>query len=137
MADLSITVASVLKSSAGTSITGTTAAATTITQGQAVYVLTNGTIGLADSNATTPANTCAGISLNAASPGQPVTYVGIDSGFTPGATLTSGNAIYLSNTAGGLTATYSDVASGSTIIVVGIATGTTTMNLNPVVGGVK
>lgn len=135
MADLSITAASVLKS--GNAAASTGIAAATITQGQAVYVLAAGTIGLADSNASSPANTCAGISLNAASSGQPIQYCALDSGFTPGATLTSGAVIYLSNTAGGLTATYADIANGSTVITVGVATSTTTMNLAPVTGGVK
>lgn len=135
MADLSITASAVLKSTAGAAITGVAAAA--ITQGQAVYVLAVGTIGLADSNGTTPSNTCAGIALNAASAGQPITYIGTDTSFTPGATLTSGGTVWLSDTPGGLTQTFADVLSGSTVINVGIALSATTMILSPVVGGVK
>lgn len=137
MADLSITAASVLKSSNGTILQGTAGA--TITQGQAVYIDTTDSnkIKLADSNGTAPANTCAGIALNAASSGQPVSYCGLDSAFALGATVTSGAVIYLSNTPGGLTATYSDVASGSTVIAVGGAVSTSTMNLNPQTYGTK
>lgn len=138
MAVLSITVANVLKSSSAGMTTATIAAATTITQGQALYQLANGTIGLADANAASPANSFVGFALNAGSPGQPITYVGLDTGYTPGATLTVGGVVYLdSTTPGAITQTYSDVASGSTVITLGTATSTTAMNLLPCVGGVK
>ncbi len=139
MAVLSITAANVLKSANATLTTGTVAAATTITQGQALYQLANGTIGLADANATvTGSNAFIGFALNAASPGQPISFIGLDTGYTPGATLTAGGVVWLdSTTPGAVTQTYSDVASGSTVITLGIALTTTTMNLLPVVGGVK
>ncbi len=138
MADLSITAANVLATSTAPLQYLPAAAGVTITQGQALYKLANNTLGLADSNGVSPANTFEGISLSAGSPGQPVIYVRADATFTFGATSTSGLVLYLSNTAGGITATYSDLASGSTIITLGtVLTGGTTMNLSALVGGVK
>lgn len=135
MAAISITAASVLKSSTGQVSVGTAGA--TITAGQAVYIDTSDSnkIKLADANGTTPANTFAGIALNAASSGQPVSYCTNDTaGFTIGATVLAGDTIWLSPTAGGLTKTIGDL-SGGLAIVVGVMLTTTTMNLTPVVGG--
>ena len=135
MAAISITAASVLKSSTGQVSVGTAGA--TITAGQAVYIDTSDSnkIKLADANGTTPANTFAGIALNAASSGQPVSYCTNDTaGFTIGATVVAGDTIWLSQTPGGLTKTIGDL-SGGLAIVVGVMLTTTTMNLTPVVGG--
>ena len=135
MAAISITAASVLKSSTGQVSVGTAGA--TITAGQAVYIDTSDSnkIKLADANGTTPATTFAGIALNAASSGQPVSYCTNDTaGFTIGATVLAGDTIWLSPTAGGLTKTIGDL-SGGLAIVVGVMLTTTTMNLTPVVGG--
>lgn len=139
MAVLSITAANVFKGSGSTAQNGVAAAATTITQGQALYQLSAGTIGLADANATVAgSNAFIGFALNAASPGQPITFVGTDTAYIPGATLTVGGTVWLdSTTPGAVTQTYADVASGSTVIVLGVATSTTAMNLLPVVGGLK
>jgi len=139
MADLSITAANVKRSS--TSISANTyiiAAGVTITQGQVVYQLAAGTIGLSDSNGSSPANSVLGISLTAGAEGQPCLVCPLDALFIFGGTSSSGNILYLSNTPGGITATYGDIASGSTVISLGgVLTGGTTMNLNPQVWGVK
>ena len=135
MAAISITAASVLKSSTGQVSVGTAGA--TITAGQSVYIDTSDSnkIKLADANGTAPANTFAGIALNAASSGQPVSYCTNDNaGFTIGATVVAGDTIWLSQTPGGLTKTIGDL-SGGIAIVVGVMLTTTTMNLTPVVGG--
>ena len=135
MAQISITAASVLKSSTGQVSVGTAGA--TITAGQSVYIDTSDSnkIKLADANGTAPANTFAGIALNAASSGQPVSYCSNDTaGFTIGATVVAGDTIWLSQTPGGLTKTIGDL-SGGIAIVVGVMLTTTTMNLTPVVGG--
>lgn len=135
MAAISITAASVLKSSTGQVSVGTSGA--TITAGQSVYIDTSDSnkIKLADANGTAPANTFAGIALNAASSGQPVTYCTNDTaGFTIGATVVAGDTIWLSQTPGGLTKTIGDL-SGGLAIVVGVMLTTTAMNLTPVVGG--
>ncbi len=135
MADISITAGSVLKSVSGSFLRAISA--TTITAGQFVYQLANGSIGLADSNGTAPANTVAGVALNGASVGQPIDYVDSDPSLTSGGTLTSGNVIYLSDTPGGMTATYADIASGSTVIILGVVNTDGTLNFNPTTGGVK
>ena len=135
MAAISITAANVLKSSTGQVSVGTSGA--TITAGQSVYIDTSDSnkIKLADANGTAPANTFAGIALNAASSGQPVSYCTNDTaGFTIGATVVAGDTIWLSQTPGGLTKTIGDL-SGGIAIVVGVMLTTTTMNLTPVVGG--
>lgn len=135
MAAISITAASVLKSSTGQVSVGTSGA--TITAGQSVYIDTSDSnkIKLADANGTAPANTFAGIALNAASSGQPVTYCTNDTaGFTIGATVVAGDTIWLSQTPGGLTKTIGDLSVGLAIVV-GVMLTTTTMNLTPVVGG--
>lgn len=138
MADISITAANVLQTPGAPLSQGVAAVGVTITQGQVVYQLANGTYGLADSNGTSPANSVAGIAVNAASPGQTFQFVPKDATFTFGGTSTAGLAIYLSNTPGGITSTYSELASGSTVICVGgVLTGGATMNLNPQVWGVK
>lgn len=137
MAAISITASSVLKSATGSVSVGVAGAS--ITAGQAVYIDTsdNSKIKLADANGTAPANTFAGIALNAASSGQPVSYCTNDSaGFTIGATFLAGDTIWLSPTAGGITKTESDLIAGCTKIVIGNMLTTTTMNLNPNVGGV-
>ena len=135
MAAISITAANVLKSSTGQVSVGTSGA--TITAGQSVYIDTSDSnkIKLADANGTAPANTFAGIALNAASSGQPVSYCTNDTaGFTIGATVVAGDTIWLSQTPGGLTKTIGDL-SGGLAIVVGVMLTTTTLNLTPVVGG--
>jgi len=135
MADLSPTAASVLQSS-GTSVSSGVAS-TTITRGQYVYVLAAGTIGLADSNGASPANSVAGCCIADCATGQTCFYVASDSGFTPGFTVLAGDTIWLSNTPGACTKTYADIASGSTVIPLGVMTSTTVMRFSPLVGGVK
>lgn len=135
MADIAITAASVLRST-GQILTGTAGA--TITQGQPLYLDPSvNKLKLSDSNATTPANSCVGMSLNAASDGQPIDYVATDPAYVCGGTLAAGAVVYVSNTPGGITTTYADLASGTTVISLGVATSTTAMNLLPAVGGVK
>ena len=136
MATISITVANVLKSSNAQVNTGTIAAGVTITQGQALYQLANSTIGLADANGTSPANSFIGFSLTGGTAGQPVVYVSKDTAYASGGTLTSGLPVYLSDTPGAITQTFGDLASGSTAIVIGVANTDLTLNVSPVVGGV-
>ncbi len=141
MADIAITVASVLNgaSSPSPSIGKLAASAT---QGQALYKLTDGTYGLADSNGTTPANSFAAFALGAGLAGQ---WIGITNGnntatataYVCGGTVASGDTIWLSDTPGGITKTYSDIASGSTVIAIGIVNTDLSMQINPLVGGVK
>jgi len=137
MAAISITAANVLKSSLGQRSNGIAGA--TITAGQALYIDTGDSnkLKLADANGTAPANTFAGIAENSASAGQPVFYVGLDAGgFTIGATVLAGDTIWLSPTPGGITKTEADLIAGCTKITIGNMLTTTTLNINPTVGGV-
>ena len=136
MADISITATGVLKSSTGSVSVGTAGA--TITAGQAVYVDTGDSnkIKLADADGASPAFTFAGIALNAASSGQPVSYCTNDTaGFTIGATLAAGDVIYLAPNPGGLTKTFADLLTTDKVVVVGVMLTTTTMNLTAIQGG--
>jgi hypothetical protein len=134
MADISITAASVLASTSASTNEGFAGA--TITAGQSLYLDTvTNTLKLADADGTSPINTIAGIALNGASSGQPVKYAIKDASFTLGATLLAGDVVYLSDTPGGLTSTIAELEAGDKVIVVGVMTTTTLMNLSPVAGG--
>lgn len=137
MADITVDATLVLKGTASQLLQCTSGA--TITAGKAIYVSpTTGIAVLADSNGTPPINSCSGIALNAASTGQLLDYVTSDAIFTLGAaTLTAGATVWLSDTPGGLTMDYADIASGSTVITIGNALTTATLNLNITVGGTK
>lgn len=137
MADITVDPTLVLKGASSQLLQCVSGA--TITAGKPIYVSPTTNIAvLADSNGAPPINACSGMSLNAASTGQILDYVATDALLTLGAaTLTAGSAVYLSDTPGGLTMDYTDIASGSTVIIVGVALSTSTMNLKPVVGGVK
>ena len=135
MAVLTITPASVKKSSSGQVSVKRIATGVTVTQGQALYQLANTDVGLADANGTSPANTFLGFALTAGASEQPVVVLTGDAGgYAVGATLAIG-PIYLSDTPGAVTQTLGDLASGSALIQIGAALTTTTANITPVVGG--
>jgi hypothetical protein len=136
MADINITAANV----AATNPTGSNRgiAGATITQGQVLYLdSSDSRLKLADANASAATKVPIGIALNAASAGQPVNYVSVDTSFTVGATLSIGDVLYLSATAGGITATYADLTTGMVVAVLGSMVSTTTANLNFTIGGTK
>ena len=138
MADISQTPANVLKSSSGNATHGLIAGSTLVA-GKVVYAdsTDSNKLKLADSNGTTPANSVTGMMLDGGGSGQPVSIVTEDPALNVGATLTAGDVIYLSDTPGGITATYADILSGSTVITLGVANTDGTLNFKPVVGGVK
>lgn len=138
MADISITANNVIPSS-GASI-GSATAGTAITAGQPIYIDSNSLAQLSDANGsgTTQVD---GIALQSVGSGQRVQYAKTDPSLNIGATLNSGDRVYLSVNAGKLTATSADVTTGSTVILVGVALGSTggttnLINLNPIKGGV-
>lgn len=135
MADISITPANVQASANAIIKSGPVAAATTIAQGQTVYITAANTLGLADSDGTTPAFVVAGIALSAGSPGQRINYVESDPSFTFGGTVLAGDVILQSDTPGGVTKTVGELEAGDVVTVLGVALTTTTMNLKPVQGG--
>ncbi len=128
MADISITASAVLPGS-GARTRHVTAGAT-ITAGQVVYrEASTGKYKLADTDsATAEVRTPAGIALNGASDGQPLTIL-TQGLLTLNAVLTQAVAYYLSGTAGGI-CPVADVASGDYTTVIGVAQSSTVLNVN-------
>jgi hypothetical protein len=135
MADLSITAANVIASSAAVLRREYNASAA-ITAGQLVYLNASNQWALVDSNAAVTGNALTdtvGIALNAAANNQPLDVCVSDTDFTPGATLTNGGTVYSSVNAGAITA---DVpTTGAYPRVVGINKSTSKMNLRPIASG--
>lgn len=138
MGDISVTPANVRKST-GQTLPGVAGAA--LTAGQYVYADTSTsppTINLSDANggsAGSAARNVSGVTLNNAATGQPVDYTALDPKLVSGGTLTAGTVVYLSQTPGGITATIGDLASGSTVIALGVVNTDLTLNFSPVKGG--
>lgn len=128
MADLSITAASVVPSTAAVKVTRNVAAGVTITAGQLVYLDSN-TLKLTDNDASAAAAVVAGIAVNGGSAGQPVTYVTSDPKLAIGATVAVGAVYTSSGTAGGI-APIGDKATGDFITVVAVGVSTTQVNFS-------
>ncbi|MEZ2132472.1 MULTISPECIES: hypothetical protein [unclassified Sinorhizobium] len=125
MADLTITPSAVIAGANSAQEHGT--AGETITAGKAVYKSpTTKKWMLADANsATAAARQAQGIALNGASDGQPIT-VHKSGDLTLGAVMTAGQAIYLSDTAGGL-CPLADVGAGEYVCLIGLAKSTSVL----------
>jgi hypothetical protein len=128
MADYSVTAANVLKSASGKTKQGVIAAATTITAGESLYKLANGTIGLFDANGVAPANVLEGIALTGGGAGQPIVYAYDDPTFTPGFTVAAGATVIGSATPGGM-CPDADKATGWTVNEVGHGIGSNQITL--------
>jgi hypothetical protein len=122
MADLTITAANVVSGGGTSSRIAHGTAGATLTAGQVVYYdTTTSTYKLADNNSGTAAvRSPAGIVLNAAATGQPVS-IHTSGSITIGATLTGGVAYYLSDTPGGI-CPVADLVTGEYPTFLGIAT---------------
>lgn len=132
MADLTITAGNVVPSSTASTLHGTAGAA--ITAGQAVYLdTTTNTYKLCDADVAASA-VCAGIALNGASSGQPITIL-TDGQITIGATVVRGTAYYVSLTAGGI-CPAADISTGDYVSLIGIADSTTTILVKRINTGV-
>ncbi|MBD9542945.1 hypothetical protein IB276_26215 [Ensifer sp. ENS04] len=125
MADLVLTASAIIAGSNAAVVHGTSGE--TITAGKAVYQSASTKKWmLADSNsATAAARQAAGIALNGASDGQPIA-VHKSGDLTVGAVLTAGQAVYLSDTAGGL-CPLADVGAGEYVCLIGLAKSTTVL----------
>lgn len=135
MADLAVTAANVVKGPNAAFNQGIAGVA--ITAGQILYLdpATN-TLKLADANGVAATQVIAGVALNNAAANQPIVYDTLDAALVIGATLVSGDVIYLSATPGGFTKTVADLAGiTATAIVLGVAVSTTAVNFRPIVGG--
>ena len=132
MADIAITATNVVGSGSATRETGSAGEA--ITAGQAVYLdsATN-KYKLSDSNAT-GAKTVRGIALNGAALNQPV-VVQKDGPITIGGTLVAGTTYCQSTTPGGI-CPQADITTGGDVVILGVATSTTVLDLNIQVTGV-
>lgn len=133
MANLTITAASVKAGSNAIIDYGHNAGAT-LTQGQPVYLdAATSTYKVSDANGA-GAKSCDGVTLNAASAGQPIA---VEKGgdLTPGATLVPGTTYCVSET-GGLICPQADLTTGDDVIVLGVAKSTTVLSLHPQVPGV-
>lgn len=138
MSDISITASQVLKSPQSQLQQGVAGVA--LTAGTVFYIDTNQVAQLSDSNGAAATNAVTGIALNNCGAGQPFDYVAKDALLTlgAGASLVSGNTLWLSDTPGKITQTYADIASGSVVISLGVVnTDGVSFNFNPVVGGTK
>lgn len=133
MADISITAASVIPS-ANAELYRKTAAAT-ITAGQVVYLLANGTVGLADANGASPLYNVFGIAVTGGGAGQVITVCRKDAALVIGATLVIGDTLWLSATPGGITSTAADIVTGMFNTVLGVAVSTTAFNFNSTAAG--
>jgi surface antigen len=133
MADLTITAANVAAGANAAPVNQYLAGAA-ITQGQAVYVdSTTNTVKLADADAL-DTSAAKGVALNAASIGQPITYQRYGN-ITIGATVVPGKAYYVSTTPGAI-CLESDLSTGDFPHLLGFATSTTVIALDPKACGV-
>lgn len=134
MADVSITVAELLKGT--TAMTKQGIAGATVTQGETLYIDTanSNVLKLAKASGTALEATCCGMALNAALSGQPILYAykGL---VTLGATAAAaeGTIMVLSTTAGAIT--VDAVASTEYTTTMGVINGSDQIDLNIVVSG--
>lgn len=136
MADISVTAASVLASSAAVLRREYNIGFAAATAGMAVYLDSSNLWQKMDSNAAVTGNEITalkGILLNGGGIAQPGVVCTSDTGFTPGGTLTNGLAVYSSTTAGGIT--HDIPTTGAYPTVLGIAKSATVMNLQPTSSG--
>lgn len=134
MANYTLTAASVLASA--TAQKKLAVAGATITAGQAIYLDASDSnkAKLADANVSAAVAALAGIALNGASAGQPISYVEADDDFTHGlTTVAAGDIIILSATAGAF-CPAADLASASYPVVAMVATSATKARLRITVG---
>jgi len=117
MADITITATNVKRGPGAVIVHGILAA--TVTAGQVLYRLADGTFGLADANgASTLIKTPYGIALNGGAAGQPVAILTAGRIYI-GGTAVQGTVYVLSATPGGI-APAADLASGHTVSPLGV-----------------
>jgi len=134
MSDKVITQANVIASTAATKNSGTAGA--TITAGQAIYKNTATNTYFPAINSAGTVQVVAGIALNNAFAGQPITFTASDPAFTPGFSTSIGETLYLSGTAGNI-CPVGDLITGSQPVILYLGTGTATAVLNITAAGVQ
>jgi hypothetical protein len=125
MADLSQTAANVVVDASPTYASST--AAETITAGQPVYTVSDGTYGKCDATNTTK-KTATGIALHGALAGQPL-RIQTGGDINLGATLAKGGLYCVSANAAGAIAPYGDLGSTNWVCLLGIAISTSLLRL--------
>lgn len=132
MTDISVTAANVVAGSNAKKTPGVAGA--TITAGQTVYrAAASGKFLLADSDsATAEVRLPAGIALNGASDGQPLT-VQTEGDINVGATLVVGKTYVLSDTPGGIMP-VDDLEQGDYTTVIGVASSASNLKMDIVAG---
>lgn len=131
MADVTITTTGVKKADSNGK-TESYIAAETITAGQAVYINSNGKAALADANGAQQTGKVKGIALNGGAIDQPIQV--LTQGNLTANGFTKGISYFLSGTAGGL-CPEADVTAGMYKTLIGIATSTTNLYVDPVASG--
>lgn len=128
MAALTITASAIVPVTTSANYTPhTSIAAVTITQGQTVYLLSDYTLGLCDTNGSSPAYVLRGVAVTSGLAGQPVVWLsGGDLDF--GAILTTG-LIYVVGATAGTIHPSTDLTSGWYTNLVGYAISTSRMRL--------
>jgi hypothetical protein len=133
MTDLSVTAANV-KPTGSTVIDYGHKAGASLTQGQPVYLDTATSTNKASDANGSGAKDVDGITLNAASSGQPIA-VATGGDINPGASLTPGTVYCVSATAGGI-APLDDITTGDDVIIIGVATAANNLRISKQVTGV-
>jgi len=127
MADLSITAANVQQSAAAAIVTGIAGVA--IVAGEALFIDTadENLLKLADCTDIAKTNV-AGIALNDAAVGQPVSYALEDAELVIGATVAIGDIVVLSEA--GAISLAADLVSGDETVIIGVGVSTTEISVN-------
>ena len=114
-------------------------AAVTIAAGETVYLDTSvspNVLRLCDANANATASVFGGLACNSATVGQKVRYVYKDPALYLGSTMAVGDTLWTSGTAGRMTLTPGDIASGWYVTAVGVCSiVNSTINFNPTAAG--
>lgn len=130
MADVTINAAALAPTGTTQTAQGTCAAA--ISQGQPVYMdATSGNLLKPCANGAIASAQAVGIALNAAQPGQPVSYA-IGGDLTFGSGLTRGTVYCISANSGKI-APVADLVTGNYVTVLGVATGAGTLRMGLII----
>jgi hypothetical protein len=131
VADISVTAASVMKTSATSVVDSASYAGEALTAGQVVYNLAG--VWMKSDSSTAAKAAAAGIAMNSAASGQPVE---VSRGkITVGGTVAVGVVYYVSTNGGGI-APVADVTTGMYVTPLGVADTTTTIVIDPKPSGV-
>jgi hypothetical protein len=127
MTNLAPVSASVLKSASANSLAGKAGEA--IVAGDVLYKHADGTMRLADANATALTAVVKGIALNSAAAGQPVDFVAADTSLTVGAASVEVGGIYVLAPTPGKMRLIEEAQAGDRISIVGVGVSATALHV--------